>query len=175
MKNIIVSFLALSLFSCGAAVVTPGDVTGKIFPRINGTSLDGKAVTVPDDFRGKETLLLIGYKQNAQFDIDRWILGALQANISVQIVELPTIAGMMPRAVQSFIDSGMRSGIPREDWASVVTVYEDAAKIIQAIGNENPQNAHAVLLNKEGSMQWITNRGYSAQQVLELKRLVESN
>jgi hypothetical protein len=136
--------------------------------------LRGEKVAIPEHFEGKNTLLLIGYAQRAQFDIDRWILGALQADIPVAIVEVPTIAGMLPQMVQGFIDNGMRSGIPKSDWGSVVTVYEDASKIITALGNERPQSAYAVLLDKQGRIIWTSNIGYSATQILELKKLVDS-
>jgi hypothetical protein len=145
-----------------------------MFPRVQGTNLDKQVITLPDDYRGKTTLVLVGYAQKAQFDIDRWILGALQADVKAEIVEVPTIAGMMPQMVQGFIDNGMRSGIPKADWASVVTVYEDAPKVIEALGNERPQSAYAVLLNKEGRIVWSSNVGYSASQVLELKKVVDS-
>lgn len=128
---------------------------------------------LPDKYLGKPTLLLIGYQQKTQFDIDRWILGALQSDIQAEIVEVPTIAGMMPQMVQGFINNGMRSGIPQNDWASVVTVYEDAPKIITALGNERPQSAYVVLLDKEGRMVWTSNIGYSASQILELKKVVD--
>ena len=140
---------------------------------VRGNSLDKSPITIPDSYRGKTTLLLIGYEQKAQFDIDRWILGVLQADVPVQIVEVPTIAGMMPQMVQQFIDNGMRSGIPKQDWASVVTVYEDADKIIAALGNERPRSGYAVLLDKEGRIVWTSNQGYSAQQVLDLKQIVQ--
>jgi hypothetical protein len=81
---------------------------------------------------------------------------------------------MLPQMVQGFIDNGMRSGIPKSDWGSVVTVYEDASKIITALGNERPQSAYAVLLDKQGRIIWTSNIGYSATQILELKKLVDS-
>jgi len=136
--------------------------------------LQGEKVAIPEKFEGKNTLLLVGYVQRAQFDIDRWILGALQADINVEIVEVPTISGMLPQMVQGFIDNGMRSGIPKSDWGSVVTVYEDASKIIAALGNERPQSAYAVLLDRQGRIVWTSNIGYSAAQILELKKLVDS-
>ena len=76
--------------------------------------------------------------------------------------------------LQGFINDGMRSGIPKSDWASVVTVYADAPKIIQALGNERPQSAYAVLLSKDGRIVWTSNIGYSATQILELKKVVAS-
>ena len=176
MKKLTLALLvsSLCLLSCSGKIFTPEKVIGTKFPDVKGQSLAGESVMIPAKFLGKQTVLLVGYKQNAQFDIDRWILGILQADIPIQIVEVPTIAGLMPQVVQGFIDNGMRSGIPKEDWASVVTVYEDAPKIIEALGNERQQNAQVVLLNKSGEIVWTTNRGYSAAQVLEVKKVVES-
>lgn len=175
MKHIFLLIVLASLLSAGCVtkVATPANVVAKHFPTVVGNSLSGQRVELPSHYKGKMTMLLVGYQQKAQFDIDRWILGLLQAEIPVTIVEVPTIAGMMPQMVQSFIDNGMRSGIPKEDWGDVVTVYEDAPAIIQALGNERPQSAHAVLLDKDGMIIWSSNRGYSAGQVLELKQLID--
>lgn len=174
MKKIIIVLLSLALYSCSKTVVTPQNLTQKIFPQVRGNSLAQKEITIPDDFKGEITILLIGYQQKTQFDIDRWILGLLQAEVPVKIVEVPTIAGMMPQMVQSFIDNGMRSGIPKEDWASVVTVYEDASKIVNLLGNERPQSTYVVLLDKAGQIVWRSNKGYSANQIIEIKKLVAS-
>jgi len=173
-RNVIFSIVSLTFVACSSQVSTPQNIQNSLFPRVQGNTLTKQAVTLPDSYRGKITLMLVGYTQKAQFDIDRWILGALQSDIKAEIVEVPTIAGMMPQMVQGFIDNGMRSGIPKSDWASVVTVYEDAPKIIEALGNERPQSAYVVLLNKEGRIVWTSNSGYSATQVLELKKRVES-
>lgn len=174
MKRLLATIM-LFLCSCGPKPIsTPSDLTMRYFPHVRGNSLIKEEVQIPDDFQGKVTVLLNGYQQKAQFDIDRWILGLLQLDTPVEIVEVPTIAGMIPQMVQGFIDSGMRSGIPKEDWASVVTVYEDAEKIVQAIGNERPQSAHVMLLNKEGQIVWSSNRGYSAQQVKDLDSVARS-
>ena len=164
----------ISLSGCSPQVAAPSNIKNSRFPSVQGTSLKAEKVAIPEHYEGKNTLLLVGYVQRAQFDIDRWILGVLQANIEVEIVEVPTIAGMLPQMVQGFIDDGMRSGIPKSDWGSVVTVYEDASKIIAALGNERPQSAYAVLLDKQGRIVWSSNIGYSAAQILELKKLVDS-
>jgi hypothetical protein len=176
MKSKLTPLLALSLalVACAKTVTAPSTVVTTKFPHVEGESLQQERIAIPDHYRGKNTLLLVGYTQKTQFDIDRWILGVLQAEIPVEIVEVPTIAGMMPQMVQGFINNGMRKGIPQNDWASVVTVYEDAPKIIAALGNERPQSAYAVLLDKEGTIIWSSNIGYSASQILDLKKLVAS-
>lgn len=173
MKVFISALLAFSLVACSATIVPQsGNLVDRQFPRVEGRSLEQKTVVIPDNFRGKPVAILIGYQQKAQFDIDRWILGLLQAEVALQIVELPTIAGMMPQMVQGFIDNGMRKGIPPSDWASVVTVYEDAEKIINHFGNDRPQSARVVILDTQGRVVWTSNSGYSASQILEIKKLV---
>lgn len=173
MKKLLVLILIL-LSACSKTVIMDQSQLNQTFPSVIGNGLDEKKVKIPEDFQGSNTVLLIGYKQRAQFDIDRWILGILQADLPLKIVEIPTIAGMIPQVVQEYIDNGMRSGIPKSDWGSVVTVYEDADKIINTIGNERPQSAHVILIDKQGKMIWKSNIGYSATQILELKKIVES-
>ena len=165
-------FSLIFLAGCSTTVPTPKLDAESRFPSVNGETLEKKNVQLPEDYAGQPVVLLIGYLQRAQFDIDRWILGLLQSEANVRIVEVPTIAGMVPSILQDSINSGMRSGIPTEDWGVVVTVYKDADKIISAIGNERPQSASVVLLDKDGHIDWFYNRGYSAQRVLELKQRV---
>jgi hypothetical protein len=163
-------FLPLILLAgCSATVQTPPLAPDTRFPQVRGQTLEKREVKLPSDYAGQPVVLLVGYQQRAQFDIDRWILGLLQSEAGVKIVEVPTISGMMPTILQNTINDGMRSGIPTEDWGIVVTVYEDADKIISAIGNDRPQSAAVVLLDQSGRIDWLYNRGYSATKVLELK------
>ena len=62
----------------------------------------------------------------------------------------------------------MRSGIPEEDWASVVTVYEEAEAIALFTGNENPLPGRILLIDGAGRVVSFHDRGYS---VGTLKRL----
>jgi hypothetical protein len=63
----------------------------------------------------------------------------------------------------------MRSGIPSEDWASVVTVYGSPAREVVALtGNENGRNMRVLLLDHGGVVRWFHDRGYSAGKMLEL-------
>lgn len=159
----------ITISGCSTTVPTPVIGSDSRFPQVRGETLEKNKVSLPDDFAGKPAVLLVGYQQRAQFDIDRWILGLLQSEAQVRIVEVPTIAGMVPTILQNTISNGMRGGIPAEDWGSVVTVFEDADKIISAIGNDHPQSASVVLLDPNGRIDWFYNQGYSAHKVLELK------
>ncbi len=162
--------LAVLLPSCGT-VVERRDPTGSSFPQVRGESLRGEAYTIPDDFLGAPLLILVGYDQDSQFDIDRWLLGINQMGLGVRLMEMPTIPGMVPRMASGFIDSGMRSGIPSEDWGSVVCVYADAHRVVEFTGNETPLPGRVMLLDARGEVVFFHDRGYS---VGSLKRLQEA-
>lgn len=145
---------------------------GSPFPEVRATVLTGEEVTIPAYFKGKPVLILIGYVQDSQFDIDRWILALKQLETPIRVAELPTIQGFFPRLISNQIDSGMRSGIPEEDWKIVFTVYGDAEKIARLLGNERPRNGRVVLVDEAGKVSWFHDRGFSADRALELDALV---
>jgi len=172
MKQYILFISLLGLFSCTS--VTPNkNPLGKKFPSIKGTSLTSKEVLIPEDFKGRKTLVLLGYKMDAQFDIDRWLLGLTQLKVSIPIYELPTIKGMIPRMISSKIDQGMRDGIPKEDWVSVITIYKDSDIVIDFTGNERPLNARVALIDENGKVVYFHDRGYSAKHLLELVKKIK--
>lgn len=141
-------------------------------PTVRGESLSGIETELPADLLGKVSVLILGYVQDAQFDADRWLFGLLQAETPVKIMEVPTIRGLVPSLIDFRIDSGMRSGIPNEDWSSVVTVYGDPAmKLLSFTGNETPRNVRVLLLDGNGVVIWMHDRGFSAGKMLELDGL----
>jgi hypothetical protein len=161
----------LALGACKSTVPRQ-DPTGKIFPSVVGTALDDTRHRIPEDFAGSPVLLLVGYKMDSQFDIDRWLLGLQQARVKVRRYEVPTIPGMVPRMFSGFIDGGMRSGIPSEDWGGVVTVYGDASAIVDFLGNETPLPGRAVLLDAEGRVVFFHDRGYSVGTLERLQQVL---
>jgi hypothetical protein len=147
-------------------------VKGHVFLSITGQTLEQRELNIPAELNQEAVLLLIGYKQNSQFDIDRWLIGLDMTNTLVDVYELPTIQGMFPRMFSTVIDNGMRKGIPKELWKGVVTVYEDCEKVQQFTGNENGNNARVVLLNKDGVVMYFYDRGFSVKALNELRELL---
>jgi hypothetical protein len=146
------------------------DPTGEAFPAVRGESLAGEEVVFPAAGDGEPVLLLVGYVQDAQFDLDRWLLALAQAGVSVRRYEVPTIEGMAPRMFSGQIDAGMRRGIPEEDWQGVVTVYGDAPQITRLTGTENPNNGRILLLDGEGKVAWFWDRGFSVGALQSLQQ-----
>ena len=167
------SVIALTLLSACATRYSNKNPTGLTFPDISGQSLEKQSFRIPQDLRAQKTLLLIGYRQNAQFDIDRWMIGLDMTGTDIPVIELPAIQGFIPRLFSRQIDEGMRSGIPDELWSVVVTVYEDGSRIQSFTGNENPNNARVVLLDSSAKVIHFYDRGFSVDALNKLREAIK--
>lgn len=168
-----IAALAFPLMEGCSSVLPNRDPTGQIFPPVVGRTLEKKRIELPFALAGSPSVLLVGYRQRTQFDIDRWIMGLIQAKLNADIVEIPTIPGLVPSFVSGWINEGMRAGIPREDWGSVVTLYGAAAKpVAELTGNENGQNARVIVLDRTGTIVWFDDTGYSSRKALEVAGIV---
>jgi hypothetical protein len=145
----------------------------ELFPTVTGKRLDGKKVELPKDLGASPAILIVGYKQNSQFDIDRWLLGLYDSKVETPVYEIPTVVGMFPGMMSKRIDEGMKSGIPEELWVSVVTVYKgEAKKVVRFTGNEDALNARVMLLDGKGNVRFFHDRGYSAIHLRQLTELL---
>jgi cytochrome oxidase Cu insertion factor (SCO1/SenC/PrrC family) len=172
----LLSLFVISLFLGGCASYDyPSQVKlGDTMIDASGESLAGDIVVIPKDFAGQKTLLLFGYVQDSQFDIDRWLIGLDMTETRVAVYEIPTIKGMFPRMFKTFIDGGMRKGIPKDLWKGVVTVYADGDKVQRYTGNQRPNNARVMLLDADGKVLYFYADGFSVNALKAVNGLVKS-
>jgi len=173
MKNYTYLIFFAMLFAGCATTYTNKNPVGEMFPNISGESLEKNEIEMPEYFKGAKTIILIGYKQDSQFDIDRWLIGLDMTETNVKVYELPTIQGLFPRMFSTFIDEGMRKGIPKELWGGVITIYSDGALVQEFTGNENPNNARVMILDENGKIIYFYDRGFSVSALNELRNLVK--
>ncbi|MFD2177253.1 hypothetical protein [Veronia pacifica] len=174
MRSLIILLFAIGLTACTTRYPAQS-VKGKVFPSVTGQTLEKNTVSIPQDFNDDATLLLVGYVQDTQFDIDRWLIGLDMTKTQVATYEIPTIQGMFPRMFSTFIDNGMRSGIPKPLWKGVITVYQDGDKVQAFTGNDMPRNARVLLLNTAGEILYFYDDGFSVQALNELREVLANN
>lgn len=144
-----------------AAAAGTATAIDRPFPGVLGYALSGEIVRLPDDVVGRPVVLLVAYRRVAQLDIDRWLKALRLAAPEVEAYEVPTIPSPVCRPQAGWIDAGMRSGVPREQWRNVVTVYGDGAAVRDFIGEAPRPVAHVVLLDDAGVVRWLDARGFS--------------
>lgn len=166
-NRLLFTFLIV-IAGCSSQYVNQNPV-GQAFPSVSGQSLEQIEHQIPNYFAGRTVLLLIGFKQDSQFDIDRWLIGLDMTETQVEVYELPTIQGMFPRMFRTQIDNGMRAGIPKELWKGVITIYADGEVIQAFTGNQNPNNARCIVLDAQGKVIFFYDRGFSVSALNALR------
>jgi hypothetical protein len=66
----------------------------------------------------------------------------------------------------------MRSGVPEEKWAKVVTLYDDATKLRDFLGDSGRDLTHMVVPSSDGTVVWFNPNGYCEEAASELLGLL---
>ena len=82
---------------------------------------------------------------------------------------------MAPRMFSTFIDNGMRKGSPKELWGGVITIYKDGDTVQAFTGNQNPNNTRVVLIDKQGTIKYFYDRGFSVAALNDLKAVIATS
>ncbi|MDO5840037.1 hypothetical protein [Methanosarcina mazei] len=128
-------------------------------------SLAGRVVHLPEEVKGKVTLVCIAFIRSAQSMIDSWARPFEQEfgkDRRFTVYEVPMINKGW-KVLSRMIDSGMRGGIPVEKHDNVVTFYGDYSGYRNALGMENTELAYVFLLDQEGVICW-KGEGYSSHE-----------
>ena len=154
----------------GLAVALPAAAgpVGQRLPSVRGTSLAGAEVRLPEDLAGAPAVLLVAYRRQTQADVDRWLAALDRLAPDVVALEVPTITNPIWRPLQGWIDDGMRGGVPAEAWGRVVTLYDEAPRLADFLGERRGAVTHVVLLDATGTVAFFHAEGYSEEAAARL-------
>jgi hypothetical protein len=150
--------------------VTDADTLGA-FPRAVGRNLEGWTFTLPFDLEGRLNVVVIAFKREQQVDVDSWMpfLGKVAAtHPELRVYEIPTLARGY-RLMQSFIDGGMRRGIPDAAVrAATITLYIDKTPFKRALRIADEERIHVVLVDRDGRVHWRAAGAFDPARAEEL-------
>ena len=137
------------------------------FPEVSGSNLLRQKVTLPGDLQGELNILFVAFQQWHQAWVDSWVPTARQveqAFPAVQFYELPVI-GKMNRFSQTFINEGMRAGIPdlmaRE---RTITLYLDKKAFREALQLPGEDDIYVLLLDRQGRVLWRAEGAFTPEK-----------
>jgi hypothetical protein len=146
------------------------------FPIVSGYNLNRQEIEFPRDFDNKLNFIMIAFQQYQQRLVNTWIpfTQELEATYPGFIYyELPTI-NEMPSISRTFINEGMRAGIPDQTARErTITLYinKDTFKSGLEIPNEN--DIYIFLVEREGNILWRTSGEYNQTKAGELVEVIK--
>jgi len=133
------------------------------FPRVDGRSLAGDEVQLPQDLPAERTLALLAFQQRHQACVDRWITRAETAGIpgspldmdaddQTCVLEIPVLSSGW-KLGRGFIDGGMAANIriPRV-LARTITVYTNVSAFQRILGITDSDRVQACVVTPTGEV-----------------------
>jgi hypothetical protein len=137
------------------------------FPQVTGSNLLRRKVTLPDDLQGEHNILFIAFQQWHQALVDSWVPMARQLEQShpgVRFYEIPVIQRMNVLS-QTFINEGMRAGIPNQTTREkTITLYIDKKTLRSALEIPGEDTIWALVLDRQGNILWRTSGPFSQEK-----------
>ena len=146
------------------------------FPVVSGYNLNRQELEFPKDFNKDLNLIIIAFQQYQQSIVNTWLPFAqeLETNFPEFIYyELPTI-NEMPSFSRTFINEGMRAGIPDQTARErTITLYinKEAFKSTLNIPDEN--NIYIYLVERDGNILWRAIGEYSEEKGGKLIQVIK--
>jgi hypothetical protein len=141
------------------------------FPLLAGRDLENQAVLVPRDLPGEARLLIVAFQRWHQSVVDGWAAALAELSAEhpgLEVWEIPTLSSGY-RPFRSFIDGGMRAGIPdAHARRHTITVYTGIRDVQRRLGLPDLDNIHLYLLDKDGGVVWSGSGSVDESQVAGL-------
>jgi hypothetical protein len=130
----------------------------KVFPKLKAKTLAGRDVEFPKSLTSKYTFLVLAFEDKGEYEKSQkqasiWA-GVWKDNLAskgVAFYEVPMMSGKY-KWVSFWVDSGMRSGIAKEQHDQVACFYGDKSVYTSVLEIDDLSKAYGFLLNQEGEI-----------------------
>jgi hypothetical protein len=146
--------LALTAIAASGQGARNATDTGRL--HLEGETLSGKKIVLPDDALGKIALMAIGFSKKSGDATRAWgdrfkkDFGADPRYAVYPVAELESA----PRFVRGMIVSSMRKGTPAAERDHFVTLFGGMEELKRYLGFSAADDAYLLLLDANGSVRW---------------------
>lgn len=151
-------------------------------PRIEGESLSGKSVTLPDSSAGRLAILIVGFTHESHVQCKVWddlLESRLASRSDVALFPIAVFQDV-PRLVRPVAARSIRGATPKAEWDRFLLLYNNKSELLSAVGlsakldGPGKDDAYLLVLDRSGAIRWKTHGPYSDSGVKQLEDLLRS-
>jgi hypothetical protein len=149
--------------TASTTTVATASTTSLLFPTITAQTLANRSVVFPAETAGKVGLFFVAFEQEAQQQINSWVEPLLSQYLtSDQVIyyEIPMISGAFGM-VSSFIDGGMRRGVPKDLHDRTATYYGPRQAFFDALAITDTSKPYLFVVDQQGRIVFRTAGWYN--------------
>lgn len=145
---------SLRILTCAALLTSSVAQSLPRMPSIEGDSLAGRKVGLPDAAAGKIAVLVFGFTKASKNQTSAWAT-RLQTDVKtradIELYQLPVLESV-PRLVRGMVISGIRKGVSENQRDHFVPILQGEADLKQLVGYKEPDDAYLLLLDRAGNI-----------------------
>src|SRR5579871_4916519 len=123
-------------------------------PRVEGESLAGSTVVLPDAAKGKVAVLIFGFTKASKGPTSAWA-NKLNSELGNQpdfvLYQLPVLEEV-PRLIRGMVISGMKKDVRENMRNHFVPILRGEAELKKLVSYKEPDDAYLVVLNRSGQI-----------------------
>lgn len=180
MKKLIVYFLFLLLSTHGLHA----QVVGKVFPAMEAETVEDKKVRLPQDVKGKYTLLGLAYSKKSEDELNSWFQPVFEKFIQknkglfegfgydVNVYFVPMFTGVNAAATGTAKRKAMKNVDPQ--LLPYILFYKGELKSYKdALDFEKKDIPYFFVLDSDGKIVYATSGKYSSKKLDEVEAALE--
>lgn len=141
-------------------------------PEFQGESLEGKKVQLPQDGKGKFTLLVIASSMKAEKELRNWIPPLYETIASdpfrqVNVYFIPVMAGVNERTAKN-IEERMRKEVHVDAHQHILMYRGDADELLNRLQVNDKDKPYFIVVDPRGEIIHRTSGSYSARKLNEI-------
>lgn len=177
-------FISLSVVLLAFSLTTSAQVIGKIFPDMNAETVEDKIVSLPNDTKGKYTLLGLAYSKKSEDELNGWFepifskfiqkTTGLMAGFGydVNVYFIPMFTGINAAAT----GTAKRKAIKKVDpqLLPYILFYKGELKHYKdELDFEKKDIPYFFVLDKDGKIIFATSGAYSESKLDQVEEVIE--
>lgn len=147
------------------------------FPEVTGDNLNGKTFRLPGDLEGELNVVVLGFAIEHQKLIDTWLptlAKTAKVDPAFRYYEIP-VTSRLPQIARSYIDNGMRSGIPDTRVRAItITLYIDKVPFFKSLRLPDEKTIYVLLVARQGTIHWRGEGAFTAAKGESLAKAMAS-
>jgi hypothetical protein len=145
-----------------------------VLPGFNSETLSGQKLAMPTAAQGHRALLVVGFTHASGPHCTEWakrLESEFKGDAALERYSVIFLEDA-PRLVRGMAKSGIKSGVPKDQYDHYLIVTEHEKEVKAAVHFAAPDDAYLVLLAPDGTIRWTFHGPVSDDAVRQIREQV---
>lgn len=162
------------MIRCALFLLFGVSLFGQTLPSFDGESLAGKKFSMPGAVHGHPAVLVVCFTHASGPHCTEWtkrLESDFKSNADLEIYTVIFLENA-PKLVRGMAKSGIKSGVPKEDYDHYLIVTEHEKEVKAIVHFQEQDDAYLAVLGPDGEMRWTSHGAVNDGAVGKIRELV---